>query len=167
MWGRTFAALGINYKGSVMTLDLCDRQGKYSNGFCHWPQVGLHIVCVWDVVWRGEGGDEEREGGGPLQPTGQVAATGHSVAGAGFCERPVFAGCLCGQCEPAFGISTKTYLLAHETCQSASRAQDVARFCLQCTEHWSPCSLTASTLPPSPLRPFLPPSQHTACVASP
>ena len=21
------------------TLDLCDRDGKYSNGFCHWPQV--------------------------------------------------------------------------------------------------------------------------------
>jgi hypothetical protein len=39
VWGRTFAALGIDYKGSVMTLDLCDRQGKYSNGFCHWPQV--------------------------------------------------------------------------------------------------------------------------------
>lgn len=41
VWGRTFAALGINYQGSVMTLDLCDRQGKYSNGFCHWPQVNL------------------------------------------------------------------------------------------------------------------------------
>jgi hypothetical protein len=41
VWGRTFAALGITYQGSVMTLDLCDRQGKYSNGFCHWPQVGL------------------------------------------------------------------------------------------------------------------------------
>eukprot|EP00879_Flechtneria_rotunda_P031515 GHRR01034434.1.p1 GENE.GHRR01034434.1~~GHRR01034434.1.p1 ORF type:complete len:600 (+),score=162.71 GHRR01034434.1:561-2360(+) len=38
VWGRTFAALGIQYDGSVMTLDLCDRQGKYSNGFCHWPQ---------------------------------------------------------------------------------------------------------------------------------
>ncbi|KAI8467008.1 MAG: hypothetical protein J3K34DRAFT_431916 [Monoraphidium minutum] len=38
VWGRTFAALGINYFGSVMTLDLCDRAGKYSNGFCHWPQ---------------------------------------------------------------------------------------------------------------------------------
>eukprot|EP00878_Enallax_costatus_P001069 GHUV01001206.1.p1 GENE.GHUV01001206.1~~GHUV01001206.1.p1 ORF type:complete len:671 (+),score=225.42 GHUV01001206.1:78-2090(+) len=38
VWGRTFAALGIKYEGSVMTLDLCDRQGKYSNGFCHWPQ---------------------------------------------------------------------------------------------------------------------------------
>ena len=26
VWGRTFAALGINYSGSVMTLDLCDRK---------------------------------------------------------------------------------------------------------------------------------------------
>lgn len=74
VWGRTFAALGINYMGSQMTLDLCDRcaccsatpaavrvacicacvikcecafcfcivpcrQGKYSNGFCHWTLV--------------------------------------------------------------------------------------------------------------------------------
>ncbi|GIL49198.1 hypothetical protein Vafri_5347 [Volvox africanus] len=39
VWARTFAALGINYMGSTMTLDLCDREGKYSNGFCHWPQV--------------------------------------------------------------------------------------------------------------------------------
>jgi hypothetical protein len=43
VWGRTFAGLGITYQGSVMTLDLCDRQGKYSNGFCHWPQV--RFVC--------------------------------------------------------------------------------------------------------------------------
>ncbi|KAJ3028000.1 UNVERIFIED_CONTAM: hypothetical protein HDU68_002682 [Siphonaria sp. JEL0065] len=26
------------YEGATMQLDLCDRQGKYSNGFCHWPQ---------------------------------------------------------------------------------------------------------------------------------
>eukprot|EP01065_Artemidia_motanka_P006153 TRINITY_DN13013_c0_g1_i1.p1 TRINITY_DN13013_c0_g1~~TRINITY_DN13013_c0_g1_i1.p1 ORF type:complete len:663 (+),score=219.50 TRINITY_DN13013_c0_g1_i1:126-1991(+) len=37
-WARSFAALGINYKDSVMNLDLCDRKNKYSNGFCHWPQ---------------------------------------------------------------------------------------------------------------------------------
>lgn len=36
VWARTFAALGIRYQGSLMTLDLCDREGKYSNGFCHW-----------------------------------------------------------------------------------------------------------------------------------
>ncbi|KAI8612484.1 oligoendopeptidase [Chytriomyces sp. MP71] len=37
-WARSFAALGIKYQGATMQLDLCDRQGKYSNGFCHWPQ---------------------------------------------------------------------------------------------------------------------------------
>lgn len=38
VWTRSFAALGISYKGATMRLDLCDRPGKYSNGFCHWPQ---------------------------------------------------------------------------------------------------------------------------------
>jgi Zn-dependent oligopeptidase len=38
MWARSFDALGITYRGSTMRLDLCDREGKYSNGFCHWPQ---------------------------------------------------------------------------------------------------------------------------------
>mmetsp|Transcript_25377 Transcript_25377/g.70623 ORF Transcript_25377/g.70623 Transcript_25377/m.70623 type:complete len:640 (+) Transcript_25377:65-1984(+) len=38
MWGRSFAAMGIRYRGTTMTLDLLDRKGKYSNGFCHWPQ---------------------------------------------------------------------------------------------------------------------------------
>lgn len=37
-WARSFAALHIGYKGATMTLDLLDRKGKYSNGFCHWPQ---------------------------------------------------------------------------------------------------------------------------------
>ena len=38
VWGRSFAAMGITYRGATMTLDLLDRKGKYSNGFCHWPQ---------------------------------------------------------------------------------------------------------------------------------
>lgn len=38
VWARTFAALGIRYRGAEMNLDLCDRDAKYSNGFCHWPQ---------------------------------------------------------------------------------------------------------------------------------
>ena len=38
VWTQTFAGLGINYKNSKMNLDLLDRPGKYSNGFCHWPQ---------------------------------------------------------------------------------------------------------------------------------
>ena len=37
VWSRSFAALGISYKGATMNLDLVDREGKYSNGFCHWP----------------------------------------------------------------------------------------------------------------------------------
>lgn len=39
VWARTFAGLGITYRGATLNLDLCDRQGKYPNGFCHWPQV--------------------------------------------------------------------------------------------------------------------------------
>jgi Zn-dependent oligopeptidase len=38
-WARSFAALGISYAGGTVTLDLCDRPGKYSNGFCHWPAL--------------------------------------------------------------------------------------------------------------------------------
>eukprot|EP01064_Diplonema_japonicum_P015122 TRINITY_DN22889_c0_g1_i1.p1 TRINITY_DN22889_c0_g1~~TRINITY_DN22889_c0_g1_i1.p1 ORF type:complete len:625 (+),score=186.29 TRINITY_DN22889_c0_g1_i1:50-1924(+) len=51
-WARSFAAMGIEYKKSVMNLDLCDRDKKYSNGFCHWPQCpytksdGTVIPCV-------------------------------------------------------------------------------------------------------------------------
>lgn len=36
-WGRSFAALGIDYNGATMQLDLVDRKGKYSNGFMHGP----------------------------------------------------------------------------------------------------------------------------------
>ncbi|MEZ6184505.1 MAG: M3 family metallopeptidase [Planctomycetota bacterium] len=37
-WGRTFAALGIDYRGAEMVLDLIDRKGKYENGFMHGPE---------------------------------------------------------------------------------------------------------------------------------
>ena len=37
-WGRSFAKMRISYRGAAMDLDLLDRKGKYSNGFCHWPQ---------------------------------------------------------------------------------------------------------------------------------
>jgi len=36
---RSYAAMNIQYEGAVMNLDLLDRKGKYSNGFCHWPKV--------------------------------------------------------------------------------------------------------------------------------
>ena len=38
VWARSFAAFGITYSGAEAKLDLLDRAGKYSNGFCHWPQ---------------------------------------------------------------------------------------------------------------------------------
>ncbi len=38
-WGRSFRALGIDFKGGTLTLDLLERKGKYNNGFCHWPQL--------------------------------------------------------------------------------------------------------------------------------
>lgn len=38
-WGRSFAALGIDFKGGALQLDLLDRKGKYSNGFCHYPEI--------------------------------------------------------------------------------------------------------------------------------
>lgn len=38
-WGRSFAALGIDFRGGALTLDLLDRKKKWSNGFCHWPTL--------------------------------------------------------------------------------------------------------------------------------
>lgn len=38
-WGRSFAALGVSYRGAEMVLDLVDRKGKYENGFMHGPVV--------------------------------------------------------------------------------------------------------------------------------
>ena len=36
-YARSYAAMNIGYEGATMCLDLLDRKGKYSNGFCHWP----------------------------------------------------------------------------------------------------------------------------------
>lgn len=38
-WGRSFAALGITFRGATLVLDLLDRKGKYENGFMHGPVV--------------------------------------------------------------------------------------------------------------------------------
>lgn len=38
VWAKTFANLGVNFRGSKIRLDLLDRKGKYDNGFCHWPE---------------------------------------------------------------------------------------------------------------------------------
>jgi hypothetical protein len=44
-WGRSFAALGIGFRGAELVLDLVDRKGKYENGFMHGPVP----------AWRSEG----------------------------------------------------------------------------------------------------------------
>ena len=47
-WGRSFGALGIDYKGAELVLDLVDRPGTYENGFMHgpvvaWRRQGAHV----------------------------------------------------------------------------------------------------------------------------
>lgn len=37
-WVKSFARLGIRFRGALLTLDLLDRKGKYENGFMHGPQ---------------------------------------------------------------------------------------------------------------------------------
>lgn len=39
LWTKTFSNLGIDFRGSHIVLDLLDRKGKSSNGFCRWPVV--------------------------------------------------------------------------------------------------------------------------------
>lgn len=46
-WGRSFAALGIDYQGGQLQLDLLDRAGKYNNGFCHWPDLVYYANKKW------------------------------------------------------------------------------------------------------------------------
>lgn len=46
-WGRSFAALGVKFRGATLTLDLVDRSGKYENGFMHAPGVGFTDDGVW------------------------------------------------------------------------------------------------------------------------
>jgi oligoendopeptidase F len=45
MYMTSYANLGIQYEQSEMTLDLLDRPGKYSNGFCHWTKVSRTKCC--------------------------------------------------------------------------------------------------------------------------
>jgi Zn-dependent oligopeptidase len=39
LWGKSFSALGIDYRGGKLQLDLLDRKGKWDNGFCHYPDL--------------------------------------------------------------------------------------------------------------------------------
>lgn len=44
-WGRTFAAMGVDYQKAELTLDLCSRQGKYENGFMHGPRPTVETAA--------------------------------------------------------------------------------------------------------------------------
>ncbi len=46
-WGRSFAALGVRYRGAELTLDLVDRPGKYENGFMHGPGIAFYDEGAW------------------------------------------------------------------------------------------------------------------------
>lgn len=46
-WGRSFAALGVTYRGATLTLDLVDRPGKYENGFMHGPEPAFFDRGRW------------------------------------------------------------------------------------------------------------------------
>jgi Peptidase family M3 len=46
-WMRTFAGLGVRFRGATLTLDLLDRAGKYENGFMHGPGVGFFDQGTW------------------------------------------------------------------------------------------------------------------------
>lgn len=43
VWTKSFANLGVDFRGSSIRLDLLDRKGKYDNGFCHWPET-IHFM---------------------------------------------------------------------------------------------------------------------------
>ncbi|MFG0316237.1 MAG: M3 family metallopeptidase [Planctomycetota bacterium JB042] len=46
-WMRSFAALGIDYRGATLVLDLVDRKGKYENGFMHGPVLSWRDHGAW------------------------------------------------------------------------------------------------------------------------
>ena len=49
-WVRSFAALGIRYRGATLTLDLIDRKGKYENGFMHGPMPSFFNNGKWNAA---------------------------------------------------------------------------------------------------------------------
>jgi len=42
-WGMSFTRCGIDYAGGELKLDLLERNGKYNNGFCHWPKIIRYV----------------------------------------------------------------------------------------------------------------------------
>jgi len=93
-WGRSFAALGISYEGASMSLDLLDRKGKYSNGFCHWPQPAwLRADGTWQptVTHFTSLADPSAIGSGHTALTTLMHEAGHAAHFANIRQRsPLF-----------------------------------------------------------------------------
>lgn len=53
VWTRTFANLGVDFRGSTLVLDLLDRKGKHPNGFCHWPEL-IHFEGTKRIPGRAD-----------------------------------------------------------------------------------------------------------------
>ena len=47
VWVQSFEALGVDYQGATLTLDLLDRKGKYENGFMHGPKPAYFQKEKW------------------------------------------------------------------------------------------------------------------------
>jgi oligoendopeptidase F len=47
-WVHSFAAMGIQYRGATLTLDLVDRKGKYENGFMHGTEPAWYRNDAWN-----------------------------------------------------------------------------------------------------------------------
>lgn len=39
IWQKSMINMGVSFANGVLRLDLLDRKGKYSNGFCHYPKL--------------------------------------------------------------------------------------------------------------------------------
>jgi oligoendopeptidase F len=48
-WGRSMSALGVDLNGGTVQFDLLDRQGKYNNGFCQYPDLVRNVEGKWYV----------------------------------------------------------------------------------------------------------------------
>lgn len=49
-WVHSFAAMGIQYRGAKLTLDLVDRKGKYENGFMHGTVPSWYKNNAWNAA---------------------------------------------------------------------------------------------------------------------
>ena len=140
-WGRSFAALGIGYRGAAMDLDLLDRKRKYSNGFCHWPQPAWRRS---DGSWQPSVAhftslaDPASVGSGLTALTTLMHEAGHAAHFANIGELAVGgSGAICLVGAPPLPHPC----CARQTCPARSSARSAPRLVCR-TRSFSPCCLT-------------------------